>query len=196
MHNDSENALLTVEQGKEQYDQSLKQLFSDKNLLAHILKNFVGEFKEYDIDEIVKDSLGDSDVTVSKIGVAKNTTNVVEGISNEDKSNNEGNVTYDIMFKAKLTKNLPKTDQKKKKGKKKVPAIGMYINLEIQGKDDPGYPLESRGVYYAARRLASQMKKIDNKTNYGVLQKVYSIWIVMGKVPNYRAGQGCFMKNN
>ena len=50
--------------------------------------------------------------------------------------------------------------------------IGMYLNLEAQSDYYPGYPIEPRGIYYAARRLTAQLKKIDKDTNYGALQKV------------------------
>ena len=71
-------------------------------------------------------------------------TNIVESIGTEDKSNNEGNITYDIMFRA---------------------------------------------VYYAARRLNSELTKIDNHTNYWEFKKVYSIWLCMGDdVPDKKAG--------
>ena len=102
--------------------------------------------------------------------------NLVESIGTEDKSNNEGNITYDIMFRA----GYPG---------KKDETIGLYINLEIQNSYYPGYPLETRAVYYAARRLSSELTKIDNHTNYGELQKVYSIWLCMGDdVPDKKAG--------
>ena len=61
----------------------------------------------------------------------------------------------------------------------------MYLNLEAQSDYYPGYPIEPRGIYYAARRLTAQLKKIDKDTNYGALQKVYSIWLCMGNVPVY-----------
>lgn len=45
-----------------------------------------------------------------------------------------------------------------------------------------------KAKYDAARRLSSQLKSINNSTNYGCLQKVYSIFICMGNVPDYEAG--------
>ena len=61
----------------------------------------------------------------------------------------------------------------------------MYLNLEAQSDYYPGYPIEPRGIYYASRRLTAQLKKVDKDTNYGSLQKVYSIWLCMGNVPVY-----------
>ncbi len=65
----------------------------------------------------------------------------------------------------------------------------MYINVEAQADYNPGYPLEIRALYYASRRFASQLRHITRKTNYGDLEKVYSIWLVMGDtVPKKAAG--------
>ena len=44
-----------------------------------------------------------------------------------------------------------------------------------------------RGIYYGARRLSSQLKQINKETNYGCLQKVYSIWLCVGNVPAYES---------
>lgn len=64
----------------------------------------------------------------------------------------------------------------------------MYIIAEAQNAYYKGYPIEMRGVYYAARRLSSQLKSISHETNDGCPQKVYSIWICMGDVPGHEAG--------
>ncbi len=113
-------------------------------------------------------------VTVSKVGVEKNLTNI-EGLANEDSSLNEGRIFYDILFSA----CYPGAAGAR---------IGMYIIVEAQNAYYKGYPIEMRGVYYAARRLSSQLKSINNETNYGCLQKVYSIFICMGDVPDREAG--------
>lgn len=103
-------------------------------------------------------------------------TNHVEGMNTEDKSNNEGNVNYDILFRS-----IYPGDRNK--------SIGMYINLEIQGDYYPGYPIEMRAVYYSARVLSAELPIITQDTNYGELQKVYSIWICMGdNIPDSKAG--------
>ena len=44
-----------------------------------------------------------------------------------------------------------------------------------------------KGIYYGARRLTSQLKQINRETNYGCLQKVYSIWLCVGNVPVYES---------
>lgn len=86
----------------------------------------------------------------------------------------EGKAKYDIIFQANYPKNTNSS-------------IGMSINLEIQKDYYPGYPLEMRGNFYCARRFSSQLKSINKNTNYGCLQKVYSIWLCVGNVPDYEA---------
>ncbi len=172
----TEAVILSTQDGKEKYDAVLKQLLANRQILARILKRFVPEFTECMIKDIEEKYIFADTITVSKTGVQKNMTNLVESIGTEDKSNNEGNITYDIMFRA----GYP--------GKKNE-TIGLYINLEIQNSYYPGYLLEARAVYYAARRLSSELTRIDNQTNYGELQKVYSIWLCMGDdVPDKKAG--------
>lgn len=41
----------------------------------------------------------------------------------------------------------------------------------------PGYPIEKRGLYYLARSLSSQLSLATETTDYGQLEKCYSIWI-------------------
>lgn len=172
----AEATVLSTQEGKEKYDAVLKQLLANRQILARILKRFVPEFKHYSVKQIEKKYILPETITISKIGVQKNMTNLVESTGTEDKSNNEGNVTYDIMFRV----GYPGKSRK---------MIGMYINLEIQNSYYPGYPIESRAIYYASRRLSSELEKIDNHTNYGGLQKVYSIWLCMGdNVPDEKAG--------
>ena len=165
-------AVMSTEEGKEKYDATLKELLANRQFLARILKRFVWEFAEYPLEEIEEQYIEPGSVLVSKVGVARNQMRV-EGISNEDTSMGEGTVWYDIVFRAAY----PGEDGVR---------IGMYINVEAQNDPYPGYPLEMRAIYYAARRLSAQLKTINRNTNYGCLQKVYSIWICMN-VPAYQA---------
>ena len=34
--------------------------------------------------------------------------------------------------------------------------LEIFINIEIQNNDIPGYPIPKRGIYYAARMISSQ----------------------------------------
>ena len=57
----------------------------------------------------------------------------------------------------------------------------MFMNIEAQGKDNMGYPLLKRSVYYGSRVLVRQKNTPNGfqKTNYEDLKKVYSIWICL-----------------
>ena len=43
-------------------------------------------------------------------------------------------------------------------------------------------------LYYAARRFTSQLTSISESTDYSKLEKVYSIWVCVGDVPDKAAG--------
>ena len=155
------NTILSTEEGKEKYDATLKELLANKQFLSRILKRFVSEFTGYPLEDIEKKYIEADSISVSKTGVERNRTNI-DGISNEDKTLNEGNIYYDIIFRA----YYPGKDGG---------YIGLYINLEMQNAYYTGYDMEARGVYYAARRLSSQLKRINKETDYRCLEKVYSI---------------------
>ncbi len=171
--NEIGNMIASTEEGKAKYDETLKELFSNRQFLARILKRFVSEFADYPLSDIEDTYIEAGSISVSKTGVERNRTNI-DGVSNEDKTLNEGNIFYDIIFRACYPG----------KGER---YIGMYINLEIQNAYHTGYDIEARGMYYAARRLSSQLKSIRKDTDYRCLEKVYSIWICMGDVPDYEA---------
>ena len=177
--NDITNVIMSIEEGKEKYDNALKELLANRQFLSRILKRFVPEFKNCRLNDIEEIYIEPQKIFVSDISVERNLTNLerhaVEGLSNEDNTQNEANIKYDIIFKA-FYPDL--------KGK----LIGMYINIEAQNNYYPGYPIEVRGMFYAARRFGSQLKSITGATDYGRLEKVYSVWICMGNVPDKEAG--------
>ena len=84
--------------------------------------------------------------------------NVLEGTAEKSQ--------YDIRF----TIQLPTSDSK---------PIKLIINVEAQKNFYPGYDLVTRGVFYGARLLSSQLDTTFTTDNYDELQKVYSIWICM-----------------
>ena len=165
------HAVMDIEEGKAKYDQNMKELLSDSQVLAWILKRFVPEYQNYELEEIEQKYIQSETIMVSKIGVSRNPENI-HGMKNEDTIQGDATVFYDVLFHAWYP------------GRKRE-QIGMYLNIEAQSDYYPGYPIESRGIYYAARRLSAQLKHIDGNTDYGCLQKVYSIWLCMGNVPVY-----------
>lgn len=104
---------------------------------------------------------------VSEVMVYPGETNTPEisGDNIEDVIPNEGKIYYDIRFRAWTPdrKNL----------------IQLLIDIEAQKKFHPGYDIITRGIYYGARMISSQMGSEFNGDDYDKLKKVYSIWICM-----------------
>ena len=166
-------SVLSTEEGKAKYDQTMLNVLSDKQVLAWILKRFVSEYEHLPLEEIETKYIEPETILVSKAGVSRDSSGI-KGLSEKDSTQTEGTVYYDIVFQA----YYPGNEEEK---------IGLYINLEAQADYYPGYPLEMRGIYSGARRLTSQLKQINRETNYGCLQKVYSIWLCVGNVPAYES---------
>ena len=63
----------------------------------------------------------------------------------------------------------------------KLPKTKIFVNIEAQSKENPGYPLMNRAVYYVSRLIAKQKNKSEGfmKSRYGEMKEVYSIWIIM-----------------
>ena len=165
--------VLSTEDGKAKYDQTMLNVLSDKQVLAWILKRFVSEYEHLPLEEIETKYIEPETILVSKAGVSRDSSGI-KGLLEKDSTQTEGTVYYDIVFQA----YYPGNEEEK---------IGLYINLEAQADYYPGYPLEMRGIYYGAKRLTSQLKQINRETNYGCLQKVYSIWLCVGNVPAYES---------
>ena len=137
-------SVLSTEEGKAKYDQTMLNVLSDKQVLAWILKRFVSEYEHLPLEEIETKYIEPETILVSKAGVSRDSSRI-KGLSEKDSTQMEGTIYYDIVFQA----YYPGNEQEK---------IGLYINLEAQADYYPGYPLEMRGIYYGARRLTSQLK--------------------------------------
>ena len=174
-----ENHAETAGDGRAKLDALMKKFLSNRKFLALLLKHFVGEFRECSLADIGNKYIEPESIRSGEVPVERDFTNrqeSIEGIANEDTTLTEGRITYDVIFIVRLPG---------KEGQR----AGMYINCEAQAEYYPGYPLETRGFFYAARRFSSQLKAISRETDYGKLRKVYSIWLVVGdKVPRQAAG--------
>ena len=163
---EQENALAQdIQRSKDaQYDAVCKRLLAYKEFLARIMQRCVVEFKECTIDDIVNKYI-EGEPHVAEIGVHPNTSNanLITGMNNEDKSLNEGLVTYDIIFYALAPKDGS--------------LIKLILNVEAQNDASPGYPLTKRALYYCGRMLSAQYGREFVKSEYDRLKKVYSIWI-------------------
>lgn len=48
------HAVMNIEEGKAKYDQTMKELLSDRQVLAWILKRFVPEYQNCELEDIEK----------------------------------------------------------------------------------------------------------------------------------------------
>ena len=150
---------------RSQLDAVAKKLVRHKIILAEILKECVEEFSGYDVKYIEQHCIV-GDVKMDEVSVDQDVLDAderVTGAETEDTSNKEGTIYYDLVFDAQV----PKTDE----------IIRLIINVEIQVKVNPGYPLTSRAVYYLARLISRQKGTVFTNSDYGKIRKVYTIWI-------------------
>ena len=64
--------------------------------------------------------------------------------------------------------------------------IHIHIDFEVQNNyrpSDPPYPVIKRGIYYGAREISSQLGILTEQTDYGKIEKVYSIWVCNQNIP-------------
>lgn len=136
-----------------------------------ILKETVEEYKDYSRKEIMDFIEADS-ITDAKEVSAGRTNTVVQGDSTEFVHLNEKVTYFDLSFHARN----PALSSKKVQ-------FYLHIDIESQKTYQPGYPIEKRGIYYLARYLSSQLTLITEHTDYGRLEKCYSIWICRDDIP-------------
>lgn len=164
---------LSLAESKNQYDDKVKRVLSNKIILAWILKYATEEFADMSVDEIK--SCISSDIEVSEIGVVPGWTNrremeKIRGEAQEDAVPGEGEIYYDIRFSAYL--------------KSREERIKLLINVEAQKAFYPGYSLTTRGIFYGARMISAQKGTEFTGRDYDNIRKVYSIWICMN-APDY-----------
>ena len=148
---------------KSKYDTEVKKVLSDPQILAWILKYTTKEFKDCSIKQIIGCIEGKPEIGTRYVR-AEHYMKGIDGLSTEDAVPGEGKAIYDIRFRVILP------------GRK---YIGMIINVEAQKSYNPGYDIVTRGIYYCARMLSSQMGNDISAKEYDALQKVYSIWICL-----------------
>ena len=149
--------------GSTSQDAIFKDVLAYKEVLAHIMKTCVPEYKDCTIPQII--GYIEPNPQVGQVGLHPDETNPpkIQGMSTESTTTTEERVVYDVRFSAVA----PGEDGK----------IGLIINIEAQSKYHPGYPLVKRAIYYCGRMLSAQYGSVFTQSHYGEIQKVYSIWI-------------------
>ena len=147
-----------------QYDAQCKRILSHKIILVRILKHVIKEFAGMRAEEIVECIESQPEISESTV-MSDEMERKISGLSNEDKIPGEGSIRYDIRFYT----HIPA-----KEGR-----IRMIMNLEAQKSFYPGYEIVTRGIFYGARMISSQMGVEFMDSHYDDVRKVYSIWICM-----------------
>ena len=153
-------------------DLSCKRVLALKVILAPILQRVVKEYHAYTPGEIAERFIDSTEIELFR-EVSPGMSNRKERVeldSTESGVPGEGKVFFDIKVKAVLPDEYRTPTR-----------IFLHINVEAQNEYRPGYPIEKRGIYYIARLISTQIEKVEHGTSYAGLQKVYSIWICLGK---------------
>ena len=154
---------------KEKYDASVKKIVSQPRFVAAIMRLTVPEYEGMTVEEILPCIVEISEETaVDDVSAAALQNMPQEQISLLSKIS-----SYDLHIKARNPKagNINLT---------------LYFDFEFQNEyrdTSLGYPLLKRAFYYVARELDSQLGVLTKDTDYGSLQKSYSIWICNEHIP-------------
>ncbi len=167
----------------ERLDAAGKQLLRHKEILAVIARGTIEEYRDCSLREIMDfietDSIGSPEVSRGR------TNTVIEGSPTYFEELREKASHFDVAFRA------------KNPGQSAYVNVNLHINFEVQKNYRPGYPIEKRGIYYLARSLGAQLSLVTEKTDYGQLEKCYSVWICRERIPQteWFSMSGCKMCN-
>ena len=179
MNSNLSKTISNISYASKMYDNVIKELFADKQILANILKYTLDEFKDMSIPDIISEM---GEPSISNIQVDPGCTNTGSGenqndvgsfyagkiqkTSEEDIVIGEGKIVYDIRFI------VYHGDEK----------IKILINIEAQNiskASSLGYDLDNRIIYYLCRMISSQKEVEFTHSNYDDIKAVRSIWICL-----------------
>ena len=147
-----------------QYDACAKRILGNKQILAHIIKAALPGFQDMKPSEIIPHI--EREPQIGNLLIEPGQTNppmseLISGMNTEDTDRSEGKIYFDVLFYL-----LEETGLSK-----------VIINVEAQRKEDAGYPIINRGIYYGCRNVSSQKGREIVHSNYGDIKKVYSILV-------------------
>ena len=164
MENELARAVLAAEV-KAQYAAQCKLVLSMKEGRAGFWQGVAEDFARWWLEEIGTCIEGTPEISSLQVAPGGTGERIV-GLETESRIAGEGSIVYDIRFLA----SVPKGQR----------LIRLVINVEAQKDYYPGYQLPTRGIFYCARMLSSQLGTEFSGSDYDGLKKVYSIWICMG----------------
>ena len=137
-------------------DKLCKRILEHPETLGRIIKGFIKEAKDVSLEEIIelikekKDWEGNS---------------YFQQLNNVIDIAHHGRVEFDYL----CCINLPQDDGTMKR---------IYLDVEIQNVENPGYAPLTRGNDYLSRMITSQNGKEYDYRNYDGMKKTYVIWIL------------------
>nr|MCR4902489.1 Rpn family recombination-promoting nuclease/putative transposase [Butyrivibrio sp.] len=147
------------------YDESIKEILADKQILARILKHTLDEFKDTDIETIIS-NISEPEISTRRLEPGHTNTEKIQKSSEEDNVLGEGKIFFDIRFSVYCGDDL----------------IKILINIEAQRSSNAarlGYHIDNRILYYLGRMISAQKEVEFFKSDYDNLKPVRSIWICM-----------------
>lgn len=156
----------------QKYDESCKEVFKHREIIAPILKFAVKELADCTQEEII--GLIDAESIKEMVPVDELPSRIKDQ-GTEMSAIFEKTIFYDVHFKVKNPVLSNETI-----------SIMLHIDFEVQNDyrpRNPRYPVIKRAIYYAAREISSQLSSLTQKTNYSDIEKVYSIWVCNENIP-------------
>ena len=133
-------------------DKLCKRILGHPEILGRIIKGFIKEAKDVSLEEIIELIKGKKDQ---------------EGNSYFQQLNNVIDIAH--HGRVEFCINLPQDGGTMKR---------IYLDVEIQNVENPGYALLTRGNDYLSRMITSQNGKEYDYHNYDGMKKAYVIWIL------------------
>lgn len=173
MRTETEISIAAAKAIGSKYDMACKELFQNKEIIAPVLREVVPEYKNSTIEEVIRYIDADSieDIPIDDVSARAGQ------LPTELDSVSDKLIRYDTHFRA--VNPLLSTESL---------CIYLHIDLEVQNNykpTNPSYPIIKRGIYYAARELSRQLGALTELSNYGDIQKSYSIWICNERIPKH-----------
>ena len=149
----------------QRYDKGAKWIFSIKMILAYLIVRLIREFKGRSLEEAIQAIEGDIQIEEKEVFPG----GYIDGKNTENHLKGEGTVLFDIV----TTILLPDGYRNK-----------IILNIESQKDASSTYDDVTRGIFYSARLLSSQLNRefflhSTDPKKYANIKKVYSIWVVM-----------------
>ena len=137
-------------------DKLCKRILGHPEILGRIIKGFIKEAEDVSLEEIIELIKGKKD---------QKGNSYFQQLNNVIDIAHHGRVEFDYF----CCINLPQTDGTMKR---------IYLDVEIQNVENPGYAPLTRGNDYLSRMITSQNGKEYDYRNYDGMKKTYVIWIL------------------